>query len=470
MDIAEIDLAPVKAEDDKATPLREAACHKIMAAPVGERNATLNREAFLLGPLLGAERLDFKTTWRTLHRAACANGLEEREVHASLKSGLLAGIADSPPTNLDACVETFRRHLHLPDDASVLATLGAARSNQRVGDPVWLLLVGGSSAGKTAVLDALTGLPKIYDAGTLTEGSLLSGTSVKERSQHARGRLLREVGEFGILLCKDFGSVLSMNRDTRGALLAALHEVYDGSWTRWVGTDGGQKLRCEGKLGLIEGCTPALDRYHGVMGVLGERFLLHRLPAIDRSTRERTAMALERGKVTRSVREELAGAVRRLFERRFETPDPLSPQERAELALLADFVALARSPVERDGYSRDIVAIPHPEAGPRLALQLRELLHGLCELRASRRRSWEIVRGVAFDSMPAVRLRLLQVLRESARDTPDIVDLRIASVDGEQTARGPRRARACATGRSRQGPARQHLGAGRLDTRHHGRD
>lgn len=65
-------------------------------------------------------------------------------------------------------------------------------------------------------------------------------------------------------------------------------------------------------------------------------------------------------------REELASAVGRLFERRFDAPDPLNEAERARLALLADFVALARSPVERDGCSRDIVAIPHPEAGPRL--------------------------------------------------------------------------------------------------------
>ena len=30
---------------------------------------------------------------------------------------------------------------------------------------------------------------------------------------------------------QDFGSVLSMHREARAAVLAALREVYDGSWT-----------------------------------------------------------------------------------------------------------------------------------------------------------------------------------------------------------------------------------------------
>jgi hypothetical protein len=42
------------------------------------------------------------------------------------------------------------------------------------------------------------------------------------------------IGEFGILLCKDFTSVLSQNRDTAKQAMAALREVYDGSWDRPV--------------------------------------------------------------------------------------------------------------------------------------------------------------------------------------------------------------------------------------------
>ena len=89
----------------------------------------------------------------------------------------------------------------------------------------------------------------MHQAATLTEGALLSGTSKRETAARARGGRLREIGDFGILLVKDFGSILSLNKDTRGPILQGLREVYDGEWTRHVGTDGGRSLHWQGKIG-----------------------------------------------------------------------------------------------------------------------------------------------------------------------------------------------------------------------------
>jgi hypothetical protein len=110
---------------------------------------------------------------------------------------------------------------------------------------------------------------------------LLSGASAKERASDAHGGLLKLVGEFGILMFKDFGSVLSMQRDSLAAVLAALREIYDGEWTRHLGTDAGRTLHWQGKMGLVAGCTPTIDRHHAVMGAMGERFVLYRPPCDD---------------------------------------------------------------------------------------------------------------------------------------------------------------------------------------------
>jgi hypothetical protein len=191
---------------------------------------------------------------------------------------------------LEDCVATFRKWLHMPDSAALLVTLATVAANRAPGDPVWLLLIGPPGGGKTENLAPLVRLPDCHMAATLTEAALLSGTPKRE-AKDAKGGPLREIGDFGIIVAKDFGSVLSMHRDARAAVLAALREVYDGSWTRHVGTDGGRTLAWSGKIGLIAACTPVIDSQHAVIGSMGERFVFFRLPATDADAQARRALA-----------------------------------------------------------------------------------------------------------------------------------------------------------------------------------
>lgn len=45
-----------------------------------------------------------------------------------------------------------------------------------------------------------------------------------------------------MLVIKDFTTILSMDRNVRAEVMAALREVYDGRYQRNVGTDGGKTL------------------------------------------------------------------------------------------------------------------------------------------------------------------------------------------------------------------------------------
>ena len=145
----------------------------------------------------------------------------------------------APPATvraLDAVLETFRSWLYLPDPGPVyVACAGVAVNRIDRFDPTWIVLIGAAGSGKTEALNATTGLEGIYLAGTLTEASLLSGTPRKDTAAGASGGLLREIGSSGILVLKDFGSILSMHREQRANVLAALREIYDGSWHRDVG-------------------------------------------------------------------------------------------------------------------------------------------------------------------------------------------------------------------------------------------
>jgi DeoR-like helix-turn-helix domain len=326
---------------------------------------------------------------------------------------------------LTKAVDVFQRWLYLPDPSPLYVVLATVAANQAPGDPVWLLLVGPPGSGKTELLAPLGVLPEVHPAATLTEASLLSGTPKKEQAKDAKGGLLREIGEYGIVVCKDFGSVLSMHRDARAATLSALREVYDGSWTRHVGTDGGKRLHWEGKVGLLAGCTPTIDNHAAVMGAMGERFMTYRMPDTDEDAQ--AARALAHAGHEEAMRAELGHAVRSVLvnvdtgRRRGLDLDDI---EHSRLIQLATFAVRCRSAVERDGYTREVEIVPEPEAPGRLALTLARLLAALSTIGVDRAQAWLIVTKVALDSMPKLRRLILDhvLAQEGAIDTSDIAE------------------------------------------------
>ena len=201
---------------------------------------------------------------------------------ASAREKLDAEAAPQPPTatptTLACTVAVFEKWLLLKDPWPVYVTLGAIAANHLPGPPVWLGLIAPPSSAKTEILNAMLRLPKVELVTTASPAALLSGTPKKQTAQDAKGGLLRKVGSFGILVLKDFTSVLGLQRDNLSGMLDALREIFDGRWVRHLGTDGGKTLRWEGKLGLIFGCTEAYDSHYAIIGVLGDRFLLYRLP------------------------------------------------------------------------------------------------------------------------------------------------------------------------------------------------
>jgi hypothetical protein len=266
-------------------------------------------------------------------------------------------------------------------------------------------------------VQSLAGLPGVRLAAVLTEAALLSGTSKKERAANASGGLLREIGERGTLVLKDFTSILSMNRDTRAALLAALREIFDGRWSRHVGTDGGQTLTWHGKLAVVACCTTAIDRAHAVTATMGERFLLCRLPPDDND--DLAARALAQAGHEHEMRAALTDAVRGLFanglphEPRVRTRDELK-----RLVRLSRLVALSRSPVERD-HQGELDLVLDAEAPTRLAKQLERLWAGLDTI--GHPDGWQVVVRVGLDSIPKLRRAvMLQLVADEWRTTTTI--------------------------------------------------
>src|SRR5207245_66463 len=99
-----------------------------------------------------------------------------------------------------------------------------------------------------------------------------------------------------------------------------------------------------GKVGLVAGATPVLDRHHAVIAALGERFTLCRLA--ESETKQAHAALSHVGARESEMRNELSEAVAALFAGERAEPRVLDETERVWLVDLAELVARARSAVE----------------------------------------------------------------------------------------------------------------------------
>jgi hypothetical protein len=299
--------------------------------------------------------------------------------------------------------------------------LAVAAAEQLPGDPAWLLIISGPGNAKTETVQATSGLGAHVVSTISSEGALLSASSRKQRSKEATGGLLRSIGERGILAIKDFTSILSMHREARAQIIAALREIHDGYWVRSVGSDGGQTLSWKGRIAVIGACTTAWDQAHAVISAMGDRFVLVRsdshfgringgLRAI-RNTGDETVM-----------REEMATAVAGLIDAiDTQCVYRLSDDDATMIVKAADLVILARTGVELD-YRGDVIDAHDPEMPTRLAKQLTQILRGAIAIGMRHRDAIRLVIRCARDSMPQLRLA---VLRDVAKHRNSrVIDIR----------------------------------------------
>jgi hypothetical protein len=419
----------------------EGAMAELAATASGGRNEALNAIAYRLGRMVARGWLQHGIVEGTLLGAMYANGYVAEEgiaaAAATLRSGLDAGEKEPhpdlrereeeppheaaaetpqhPPCTLADVHKKFRHWFGADYDTDVIDAVMAAGAAERLaGDPPWLLVISGPGNSKTETVQALAGAGALVISTIASEGALLSASPRKSRSKNANGGLLRQIGDRGILAIKDVTSILSADRNTRGAVLAGLREVHDGRWQRNVGSDGGLSLTWEGRIVVVGAVTTAWDAAYGVVSVMGDRFVSIRSDT-TRKRREAGTQAICNTGSEIQMRAELAAAVGGLIGTVIaDKAWTIEPGEIDSLIKAADIVTYARTAVERD-YRGDVINSHAPEMPTRFSKQLAQLMRGGLALGMDRKAVLRLALRCARDSIPTLRRDILLDLAAAPR-------------------------------------------------------
>jgi hypothetical protein len=329
------------------------------------------------------------------------------------------------PQSLGECHKVFRRWFGDEYDLDVLDVMLCALAAERLsGDPLWVLIISGPGAAKTETVQACAGAGALIVSTVSGDAALLSGSPKKDRAKNATGGLLCEVGDQGVLAIKDVTSILSMSRDRRAEVLAALREIYDGYWVRRLGVEGGRSIPWKGRIAVIGAVTTAWDTAHAVISALGDRFVTPRLDSTaGRQAAYRRTMANTGDEV--AMRAELAAAVGSTIAAVDSTATFTLTEAEIELVgKAADLVTLARTGVEYD-YKGDVIGAHAPEMPTRFARQIQQIVRGGIALGMSRPAAMRLAIRAARDSMPPIRLAIADDVAANRHSTPNEIRRRV---------------------------------------------
>ena len=193
----------------------------------------------------------------------------------------------------------------------------------------------------------------------------------------------------------------------RAEVMAALREIYDGHWVRTVGTDGGRTLKWEGRIALVGAVTTAWDTAHAVIATMGDRFVLLRIDSTkDRACAGQRAIA-NTGSEDK-MRAELSMAVADVLAGASSTGIEINHEETDKLLAAADLVTRATG-VEFN-YRGDVVDAHAPEMPTRFAKQLAQVVRGGVAVGMNRKAAMRLAIRCARDSMPPLRLGIIDYL------------------------------------------------------------
>lgn len=256
------------------------------------------------------------------------------------------------------------------DDVILDILVAVTLSTKMSGDPIWLLIIGGSSSGKTELINAISKVNYITEVSEMTENTLLSSMANRNGKENS---LLLRMGRNAMMTMKDYTSILSMRSEKRDLLISQLRQIYDGYISKKSGN--GQSVEWKGKMTWIGAVTDVVYFEEGKSAGMGYRTINYVMPEVT-DTVAIIKRASANNKDIEGKREVIQSAFKEFIEERvedveqniYDIPEDLD----TDLTILADFVTHARTPVRRDFHGR-VLSRPKRELGMRVYRMLHNI-------------------------------------------------------------------------------------------------
>jgi len=290
--------------------------------------------------------------------------------------------------------------------------------------PIWLILLAGSSSGKTIMLNLLNKLENyIMPVDTLTTNTFASGLKRDEETS-----LLHKANR-KILIFKDLTVLTTMNEEGQREIMGQFRAIYDGSFNKKTGNNA--DIDWKGKIGVLGAGTIAVQMKMRQYAQNGERFLNYIIDIAD--PREITMRAMMNQKKLALEEERLAIFVAKFVNQILNAAKNKSgeiPQEiMEEMADVADFCTLARSPVIMNKKNVAIVDyVPEREVGPRMGTMLMHMANALMFISRENYLSNEnakILYKIGLDSIPVDRRLILTLLTRYRSSTTKNIAIKL---------------------------------------------
>jgi predicted transcriptional regulator len=277
-------------------------------------------------------------------------------------------------------ITKVKEYQYLEDDKVIkVALAGIVSTRLRLSPPIWYIIIGASSGGKSQILRPLSITdPKfLHRVDDLTENTFLSG--MKARKGEKEPSLLRRIGTHGMMVISDLTVLFSKAKESRGSILAQLRMVYDGEMNKFSGTSN-EPLHWHGDVGIIAGSTPSIYAHFEEVADMGERFIYYRMKDFD--DEKATRLALSRKINGRELDEKLAELyaeyIKKVVKSVTDRDSVILPEEVTNRIIkVSSFAERIRTPAHLDWREKTIDKIPVRAKPVRVALQLDGLAKGL---------------------------------------------------------------------------------------------